>query len=1312
MIEVKELAGAMNFDDPNEVIGKTFHRTARNLEFYGIQGNMRPQSVRGTNLIPNIYLPNTGVNLTINLHYDANKQRLFLFNYNSAGRHGVYIYYTTTQAFVRLLENGVNTQGDPLAFTPNRIDSVDIIYGDFNAGDLLFFIDSLKRPRKLNINRLLAGTYSPIKDNYLKVIKAPPIKPPTVVYENDATVTANNCLNALFEFAYTLIYDDFEESVLSSGCAMALPSDPFDPANNVSQTRNCRIRLYMQTGDQNVTKIRIYGKQTKDGATSDWFIIETIAKADLSIPDNGVYQYLFYNNGNYVAADPTFTAQLQDYVPQFANCQALLNGTTLAYGAITEGYNYLNPTFNISVLNKVSPDYSINGTLLCAYPNGSFSGSQPLITIFLTGVGANDGFGNPIDLEKGPTTLFVRAKSGSSDISFSYNNGAGNRNIATLLFNLRGAATSAGWTYVSNTTNSLTIFYPTGNVVLQSAGTNGVSSDVSPYKSPRFAFYPESNYQFGVVEYDIDGRTNGVASNVTGKVKMPAYNYLADQIPEITIDLSGYVPSPWAVYYHIVRTDTLTYDKHQYWVTNQTFQNVGASSATQFAYFGITNMFDYNTTVQSTEGVVKYGFAPGDRIRVLGRYAVDGTFTPLNLDYAILGLQTSIVVNGVTQIGNFVQIYYPLSDIGPNFKFDGTDDFQNYEILLYSYKAYSPTNQNVFFEIGQEYEIGNPGLNTAYFMGNAGDNLVKLTDGDIFYRSRVVPTGNSYYIDTIGFTQNTAYSTLNTSSFDAVNNSVYEIANGFNQAATPEGGGDPSHNSPVWHNPPLQGQIWNKSANPISVRYRGTIPVTDAVDPNGTYGMYIKIENPAFVVTSLPVLLSPKNGLGVGIQNNYTFDLTISIPPNNQAWILSYAVNEMIIGGFQLRIDIIKNTTIQIFEPSFSDTYNVVTNSDNRADIVDTTSMQTFFNTLFRFSLPYQPATFINNTNRFTPNNFDEFTKEYGDIMRMVTWQRRLRIFQYRRCGEVGVYAKFIKDNTGINQLITSDTIITQNNIQYFEGNFGIGNQPSSLITSGFQCYFPDPIRDCFLRLSLDGIKNISEEFKTQSFSGSALPNYMQSYAYQFGGDAKVLGTYNFKSDKEGEALFVLQGGSSGPNSIPGQTLAFNEKNNAFPSFYDINPDAISCAENVLYSCYNGNLYVHNNTTKYANFYGVQYYPSIQLVFNDNMVIKKKYLALAYQGNQIWTAPNIGDIITSMINPQTGLPQISQLLAVDFEIKENVRYAAFLYDANSNDNPIVGLNSGDYLGGNYLVINLTYQGSDFAFLYLPYINYIQSPRNF
>src|SRR5262249_45392358 len=168
-------------------------------------------------------------------------------------------------------------------------------------------------------------------------------------------------------------------------------------------------------------------------------------------------------------------------------------------------------------------------------------------------------------------------------------------------------------------------------------------------------------------------------------------------------------PPAWAIYYHLVRTDTLTYNKYLEWITSAAYANTIGQR--QFAYFGIGNMTDYNTQISATEGVVSYGFASGDRIRITGRYNSSLVFTALSLEYAILGVVVNPIVNGVTKQGTFVQIAYPTGDINANFQFPGGNDtdFQNYKIVLLSYKAQNPAGQNVFYEIGEEYGIGNPG---------------------------------------------------------------------------------------------------------------------------------------------------------------------------------------------------------------------------------------------------------------------------------------------------------------------------------------------------------------------------------------------------------------------------------------------------------------------------------------------------------------------------------------------------------------------------------------------------------------------------
>jgi len=1280
MLATYPFAGSMDLDSPDIVIPQGFHRMARNGIFRGPQGRMRFESVLGTNLVPNSFLPGTGVNMTINAHYDAVNQRVFFFNFNSAGNNGIYIYYTLAKVFQRLIQSGINTDGDVLGFTAaGRISSVDILYGDGTSGDLLFFVDSLKRPRKLNINRLLAGTYVNIKSTYLDVIKAPPIPPPQCVYENDATVSANNLINALFNFSCTHIYDDFEQSVLGSGAKQPLPSDPPDPKNNTPAQRNARIAIYVPTGDQNVTKIRIFGKQTKDGPTTDWFIIDTLIKADLGIANNTVYKYLFFNNGNYVAADPTFTVLDYDFVPQAATAQALINGDVISYGAIIEGYDFINPTLSITASNRTSPGYSVNGTLFFAATNGLFSGSQPQLTFYLTGVGANDGFGNPTTLEKAPAKMEVRAKSNGSDISFSYINTV-ITSIPTLLANLQAAAISAGWVFVSSTTNSVTIFYPTGTVVLQSSFLDSNAVNNSPYLSAASALYPQSAYSYGVLYRDAGGRTNGVISNSTGNIKTLEQGS-GFQVPLLDIDLAHFTPPPWAAYYEIMRTNTLTYNKHFDWITNAAYSNIGTLNVNHFAYFGLANVDYYNTQQNATEGVVGYtSFTQGDRIKILGRYDINNNFTALNLDYAIVGLATNPNINGIVKIGSFVQINYPTSDINANFLFDGTINFQNYKILIYSYKAQTSANQNVYFQTGQQYGIGNPGLNTAYHMGNIGDNLVELTDGDVFFRPRNVPLVDSYLIPAIGNGQGSTFGTLRInvngsgSALDPtllVNNGLYEIKGGSNQA-----GGQGVFDYPSFSDNDYTFRNLSSTIG-LTIRLRGTEPVTDMTDPNGLFALWVKINLSGQAINNNIIPIQP--GLVPGVLHDFIFDATMTVPPGGKLWLQNYAVNALNFGGFPLQLDVVRNQTINIFDPSFSDIYNLQTNSNNKPNVIDVEAKQTYFSTLYRFSQPDQLGTDINNSNRFFPNNFDEFDKSWGDIVRMRVREREMRVFQKRRCGRVGIYQKFVTNEGGSQNLIVSDTIITQNNIQYYEGEYGIGNQPDSLASSGYVDYLVDPVKGFLCRLSENGIIPISELYKVQTFAGNTLPLYLNQYNYQFGGNAVILGVFNFLKDRDSEALFCLQGGTNASGTIPSQTISFNEHLNSFYGFFDFAPDSIVCSENLLLSFFNGNLYSHDNSTTCANFFGNQTTPSINPIYKEPTLEKKNFLALTEVASVAWPCP----LIYSNTESFPGQRQESNLVSQDFELLGADYNAPLWFDIHSQN----GQFDGDVISGNLVSIN-------------------------
>jgi hypothetical protein len=1437
MIQQHPFLGGMDLDSPAHVIPRGLTQEARNIIYRGQRGNMRAESNVGTTLVPNSYLPGSGVNLTISAYYDAVKHRVFFWNYNSLGTHGIYIYWTLTGTFQRCIVNGYNTTGDPLGFTSTRrINSVDIIYGDTydpvqdQGGDLVFYIDSLGRPTKFNVDRILAGVYPSIKRDYIEVIKAPPSMPPQCVYENDTTVLQNNLNGCIFQFAVSYYYDDYERSVISGASKIPLPSSIYNLLDQIDvQSNNARISVFFQTGDINVKKIRLYGKKTQNGVTTDWFVIDDINKATAGAASNSIYRYVFYNNGTYVTEDPTYTVLPYDFVPIQANCQTLLNGSNLAYAGITEGYDYVNS--NIQASSTLVPKETIlnNGFLLFGYQtiSNSVGTAGDNITFYVGGCGINDPatnllktivLGSPL-----PVISVTAILANGTDVSFTvqcYPTAISDPvlgflyhlDVATLFTEFSSAATTAGFTVVSTTANSITI--QKTNAILLASYATLLNSNIYIEQNNfgRFAHLPNASYQYGIKYYDAYGRTNGVITNVgavtttpqvapppnpntTGnwvKITYPvgqvhyfidggslgffdytpqpppypstvAYasltkvangpadfaiylntNYFGwyggvqptgnsstitgapssaggginDTIPKVTVNLAGFTPPSWAAYYHVVRTDNNTYGKYVNWITKQAFSNANQLAANQYAYLDITNMQDYNQTInassQAASNNVSYQFSQGDRVNITGIYAVNGNFTQLDYDYAIIGLVVDPVINGIAQTGNYLQIAYPAADIANNasLKFDGSDDFQNYQITIYSYKQTETATQEVYYEVGERYGIINAGTNSAQHAGNNGVNSVILTEADFYFRIRQVPCGNTYYLyggpegwDALGNGQyivgkldhvaptSTVVGNIVTANFQIQKEP--NVANASLTATTAPGIGD------TWF-------FKNTSVNPLTCRLRASIPVT--VTGACSFGFHVKIISGTGVGTVTPIsILQYSGGLSALSAQQIEIDGTFNVPGGGECFLI-YAnntdstVNAAVkISQYVLRLDVIRNIGISVFDKSYSDIYTLITNADNRPAIQDTSALQSDYNTLFRFGRSFEQGTIINDSNRFYPNDVDEFNKSFGAVKRMTINLKQVIIWQERRIGRINVYAKLIQDNKGASNLTTTDTIITPNNIQYYEGEYGIANQPDCIASYGYQHYFVDPVKGYICRLSVDGIVPLSELYKVQIFTGQNLPKYLNSHPYTYGGNAVILACYNFLSDRDSEVVFTFQE-STDNAGLASESLAFVESRNMFQSFYDYTADALVCAENQLFTFRGGNMYALKNNSTYCNYYSSQFAPSVTVPYNDNVLQRKTWIGVSEESNVIWNCPSIVTQTTSYGSTQ----QQSKLVDANFALLEGKYEAAFMKDINSQG----GWLNGSSLKGGYIVIKFQpTNGANFSYLMPPMLRYIDSPLN-
>lgn len=1297
-VQIKQLSGMLNLDDPAKAVTPTSHIGGRNIYFTGTPPNREANVVQGVLPVNNALLPSTGVNKTIFVKYDQVNKRTYFANFNSAGKHGIYSFDTVAQTFSRLIEVGVNTSGDPLAFTAESLTNTDIIYGDSTLGDILYFTDSLNRPTKININRALTGGYGTIRRSYLDVAKEPSDLIPYVTYENDLSNTVNALRKKLFRVKLRQVFDDLDKSVTSSQSAMALPYNAFDQATDADPTKNCRLAIVYQTGPANVKKIEILVANSDGDQMSDFYLVASIDKAAEGIPDNDIATYLFYNDKGPTTISTTESDQLFDYVPQEAFAQSTLNGNVIAYGNTTEGYpnltNFSDGTSTSSISASAVPYYYGDYySQLVVYQNGVTNNNIHIVVR-----GSIIGPGNNYNVFFSDNTNITYAALVGDD-------------AAAVIEGLRVSAIADGFTIVSSGANDL--YISKSGVGLSFWNITNSTYGLNSALNTSFNAYDwNSKYAFGLVYFDQKGRTNGVVYTSGFSVQSNSYseNNPSGDITKFNASIY-HQPPDWAYYYQWVRTNNLNKAHFVQWASDRTFKDlVAVAGLIKYAYIGIESLRQF--VVNNPGSPLAYSFTAGDRIRFFKRYNGDGTTANLygnTKDFEIVGSFIDPVVNGGVKSGQFIKIILPSTDGSFDF---GTTGFDNYFIELYTPAQPIANNLNIYSEFGERYAVGNPTLSSRYHHGGLQDQLnfvhpatFEFFKGDDYVRLRAMQLGNVYTWN-IPEQPATGFRFLVPLNFIG---STYSDPNITPHSVVYAGVGNAF--SPATDN------RWFQSANLITTfKIGGSFSVTFPTARAGD-SWRVRIQN-RFGDTSIIVPAFDASNAGT-----YTFATTLFYNPdgsitdtinleNDHIFYLLECVNNnsdrnltILAGSVTLTVDHVISQ--RCIDPNFSDYYPSAVNSNGREWIFEPNANRINYPTQIRWSLPYQQDTQINMTSRFYSANFDTLSRKNGPIRAMRENIGVLTYFQDRKCGWTRVYGKYITDSEATGQLTTTDTIIAANNTSYYEGNWGVSNQATSIVQSGYVFYFVDPVRRKILRLSKDGITELSTLYKVQTWASQNIPKYLNPGTYRFGGSQKILGTFNYRQDNIGEYWLMAQGTAS----VNGESLVFEEQYNMFNSPVDVDCDAVVCAEDVLYAFRNGVLYKQGGNSV-ANFFGTQYQANIKLSFNDQIAMKKIFKATGHMSNANWVSDTKGDVTTNHVNQQTGLGQESLIMTQDYDASDNPkRYASFNRDQNSMTDATLALWEGDYLVGEYIVCNFKYGSNVPSTFFEPFITWQSDNRN-
>jgi hypothetical protein len=261
------------------------------------------------------------------------------------------------------------------------------------------------------------------------------------------------------------------------------------------------------------------------------------------------------------------------------------------------------------------------------------------------------------------------------------------------------------------------------------------------------------------------------------------------------------------------------------------------------------------------------------------------------------------------------------------------------------------------------------------------------------------------------------------------------------------------------------------------------------------------------------------------------------------------------------------------------------------------------------FSQIYNGEVGVNRLNQFIIA--EPITKSlnptYGSIQKLHSRDTDLITLCEDKCLKV-LANKDALFNADGNANVTSNNNVLGQAIP-FSGEFGISKNPESFASYGFRSYFADKKRGVVLRLSRDGLTEISSKGMQDFFSD----NLARSF--------RINGSYDQGKNSYNITMFQP--------SNPHQTVSFKENVNGWSSRKSFLPESGLSMNNSYFTFNGGRIYKHNTGNILNNFYGVQYQSSVTFLFNEAATSVKGFKTLNYSGDRSRAYNEAKDLVTT-----------------------------------------------------------------------------------
>jgi hypothetical protein len=331
----------------------------------------------------------------------------------------------------------------------------------------------------------------------------------------------------------------------------------------------------------------------------------------------------------------------------------------------------------------------------------------------------------------------------------------------------------------------------------------------------------------------------------------------------------------------------------------------------------------------------------------------------------------------------------------------------------------------------------------------------------------------------------------------------------------------------------------------------------------------------------------------------------------------------------------------------------------------------------------FNSRTGINNTNQFSVG--EDITRSLdpynGSIQKLYSENTNLTIFQEFKVSRALIDKDAVYSAEGEPITTSGNQVIGQ--VQAYAGNYGIATNPESFAVYGYRKYFTDRNQGVVLRLSQDGITEISEY---------GMSNFFRDKLSAIGDNGLVLGMWDMHNK---EYVVSLQNSNGTYN-----TLAFDEDVQGWTSFFDYKPTQGDSLRNDFYTFKNGEIWKHYSTvTNWSNFYGQNNDSTIELIFNPDVSVVKTFKTVNYEGSTGWetisfyTETDISVPVTKAVEIYTLEDMEDQLFMNSFKRKEDKYFANLINISTPSTGEIVWGKSMTGVKGMFATTRLRYENA-------------------